>query len=172
MLDEGDRAEIANSLNEIDRTELQSYNEQIKNQIHTYNSEKLTEIFETFGIENDELLAEVENGEATLIEVRTEIRSALSEMTPEERQDTWTTLKEADLRRDIVVRQRIDNARLQVKERQSTRLQWLEKASENIQDPARKERVQNRLEVRSTVVDNRADRISNRLEKREAFRSR
>lgn len=170
LLEQGDRLAIASKIKEMDKTELQQYNEQIRNKIHAQNAESVSKTFDALGIENDELLAKVENGKATASEVRTEIRNAVQAMTPEEKRAAWTTLKESGVRKDVAVRAKIEKARLNINERKATRLDYLNRASERIQNPERKARVQSALEQRSSVIDNRIDAISNRLDRAKEIR--
>lgn len=165
LLEQGDRLAIASKIKEMDKTELQQYNEQIRNKIRAQNAEIVRKTFNSLGIENDELLTKVENGEATHEEVRNVIRNAVQAMTPEEKRAAWTTLKESGVRKDVAVRAKIEKARLNINERKAARLDWLTRASEKIQDPERKARVQSALEQRSRVIDSRIGAISNRLER-------
>jgi Spy/CpxP family protein refolding chaperone len=170
LLEQGDRLAIASKIKEMDKTELQQYNEQIRNKIHAQNAEIVSKTFDSLGIENDELLTKVENGEATHEEVRNEIRNAVQAMTPEEKRAAFTTLKESGVRKDVAVRAKIEKARLNINERKATRLDYLEKASERIQNPERKARVQSALEQRYGVIDSRIDAISNRLDRAKEIR--
>lgn len=170
LLEQGDRLAIASKIRAMDKTELQQYNEQIRNKIRAQNAEIVSKTFDALGIENEELVAKVENGEATHAEVRNEIRNAVEAMTPEEKRAAWTTLMESGVRKDVAVRARIEKARLNINERKATRIDYLAKASEGIQDPERKARVQLALEQRLSVIDNRIDIISNRLDRAKEIR--
>jgi hypothetical protein len=65
----------------------------------------------------------------------------------------------------VAVRAIIDKARLNVNERKATRLDYLTRASERIQDPEARARIQSALENRSAVIDSRIDAISDRLDR-------
>jgi len=170
LLDKGDRLEIAEKIKEMDKNELNQYNERIRNKIRVQNAEIIRKIFDSLGIENEELLTRIESGNATYAEVRNEIRNAIERMTPEERREAWGALKESGVRKDIAVRARIEKARLNINKRRAILLDYLKKASEKIQDPERKARVQNAIEKRSDIIQRRIDTISNRLEKTKEIR--
>jgi hypothetical protein len=165
LLEQGDRLAIAARIKEMDKTDLKQYNEQIRSRIHAQNAEIVRKTFEALGIDNEELISKVSNGEANSSEVRDEVRNAVQAMTPEERKAAWANLKESGVKKDIAVRARIEKARLNINERKATRLDYLAKASEKIKDPERKARVQSALENRSAVIDGRISAISDRLDK-------
>ncbi len=165
LLEQGDKLAIASRIKGLNNTELEQYNEQIRNKIYAQNAEIVSKTFDVLGIENDVLLTKIENGEVTNEEVRNEIRDALQAMTSEEKRSAWTTLKESGIRKVVAVRAKIEKARLNIFERKAKRLDYLTKATERIQDPDRKAKVQSTLEKRSSTIENRTYAISNRLEK-------
>jgi len=165
LLGEDDKLEIAEAIKDLDKENLKNYNERIRQKVHELNAEIVLKTFESFGIEDTELIQKVENGEATHAEVREAIRNAVKNMTPEERREGWTKLKESNVKRDVAARTKIETARLRINERLEKRNEYLLKATERIQDPERRERVQTHLEERSVEIQGRIDRISERLEK-------
>jgi hypothetical protein len=156
---------LEGEIQQVDWSEIEEYNAEIKSKIHEQNAQIVGKLFESLGIENDELLEKVRNGEATFAEVRDVVAAAVKDMTPEERKEAWTELKEDGVRKMIAVRAKIEKARLNINERKATRLEFLTEASGQIKDPAVKARVQAALEKRSGVVDARIEKLSGRLEK-------
>jgi len=165
LVGEGNRPLLFGKISGIDRSELDVYNEDIKNLIHSQNFEIVSKIFESLGIENDELLQQIKDGSATYADVKKVISETVKDMTPQERKEAWTEIKESGVRKEIAARAKIEKARLNINERKSIRLEYLTKASGQIKDSEVKARVQASLEKRSGIVDARIERISGRLEK-------
>lgn len=164
LLKEGDRLEIAKKIKEMNWSEVREYNDRIKIKVRAQNAEIARKTFESLGVDNPELLAKIESGEVSIKEVRVEIETRFKSMSAEEKKESLVKLRESDVKKDLIVREKMEKSRLVQNERTAKRIEYAQKASERIKDPVRKERVQKTLEVRSDKVDQRIEKNTNRIE--------
>ena len=71
---------IRESLKDIEKNELKEINEKVKNMIREHNAERAKQAFERLGAKNDELIEQIREGAAKREELKTELKTKLSEL--------------------------------------------------------------------------------------------
>jgi hypothetical protein len=152
------RTEIDNS------AELEELNVEIRNTIRSFNARRVEAELERLGVENAELVASIEAGEATPSEIRQALREAFKEITAE---------RKAEIKENV--RARIDQkvqVRAEVKERAldnfvERKRELLDNRIEKINDSNApyefRQRIAQRIEDRKDKIENASERIQNRV---------
>ena len=121
LLSKEDAAALRIRLKEIDREELKNINEEIKNKVREFNVEQLKKTYEILGIEDTSLIDQYANGEATLKDIRAQIKEQLQSMSEEERKTAISKLKEAGVKRVVTAKAAIEKVKLKALERKEAR---------------------------------------------------
>ena len=142
VLIEEDKKEVRDALKDIERTNLQSINEEIKQAIRAHNAEKIQELLDRLGISNPELIQKILDKNASLGEVKKELNGMYGKMNSEERKLAGAKLREHATKRIIAEKELIKEARehgpkrlLEIRSKETQRLSnWLEKRAQDLND--------------------------------------
>ena len=148
-----------------DKERLKEMREKIKESKKDFNAAKVQAAFGALGIRNPELLAKVENGEATLKEVREYLKESFKELSKDKKRDAVKKMRET-ISKDAVFKRAVsDKARLNYLERKQSRLEnRLEKAERLDIDEDAKEKLRERISAIGEKIENADARIEKRQE--------
>ena len=83
------------------KEEMKSLREQIRNMIRNFNRDRLNSIYEITELVDENLLEQYEDGDATIEEVKEQLREYFDNLTKEERRELFAELKMNNIRRLI-----------------------------------------------------------------------
>jgi len=126
LIPAGDRDELMRRLNSIKHPQLDKLDNAISEATHLYNADQVKAIFTSLGITDEALIKAVEDGTATKEQIKTAIKAALADMTPEQKKEALLKLREALSKKAVSHRAAIANALANRFERQSQR--WEERS--------------------------------------------
>ena len=157
-LDGNEKGQLRSRFNEVKRAELDSIRDQILQERRELNAERAEKILEHMGIDDDELLESIKNGELTEEEIGRKLREYYNNLTPEQRQ----TLKQK-------IRGEMDDRINKVNDRtMAHKANWYTKSSERLQERADELQEAGQTGA-STILSNRAAKIT---ERRDMMRNR
>jgi hypothetical protein len=110
-LDGNDHTQLRGRSDNIDRNELRNMNDDIKHAVNEYNSDRIKEFLDAIGDANSSaILDQIAQGRALIQDAQNQIRNAYDALTPEQKQEASTKIKELGLKRNIQERNIIDKA--------------------------------------------------------------
>ena len=96
---------------------------EIKQKIRQHNKEKMDKIKAQHGLEINEVIEKLGNGEITTEQAKEQIKQKLNEMTPKQRFGNYTTIKEDALRNQIQARQKFEEVKKDFALRERVRME-------------------------------------------------
>ncbi|MFZ5955683.1 MAG: hypothetical protein ACOYT4_04615 [Nanoarchaeota archaeon] len=153
-LDSSDKEALVKELKEIDRTELQEYNDQIKEKIRAFNSERVGKLMDLTGIQIEGLEDKIKNGEINSVQALKQIRNEYKVMSNEEKNQVKNNFKNNVTARDVKNAAVVSKIRQKRAETISTRAENRAQVLAKQGHPVLAARVQARADTFSTRAQN------------------
>lgn len=166
ILDANDKKEIKEAVKELDKNELKSMNEEIKNTVRMHNAETITALLQKMGTTNPELIQKIIDGNATAEEVKQAVLTAFEDLNMSEKQLAAAKIKENAIKRMVAEKNMIQEARnkamQKILERDQNRLNrmsdWLKNKANDLNANGFEDRAK-RMENISQRMDNISQKI-------------
>ncbi len=131
-LDGNDRVQLHKRSDDLDKNELRHMNDDIKHAVNKYNSDRIKELLDAIGDANSSAIAaQIAQGRELIEDAQRQIREAYDALTPEQRQEASSKIRELGLRRNIqeknIFDKAVQNMEQRMKERRDNRGQELKK---------------------------------------------
>ncbi len=153
-----DRAALAEKFKEIDKTELDALNEQIKELVREFNAQRVERFTEFVGETGPELAQKVRNGELNMNQIKARIGEAFKGLKPVNKQQAFNKMKEANAKVRVAQQAKTVAAKNQFLERRVNRLEnRVEKIGDKLEQT--KERFR-------AVVENVKGQVRDRIQQR------
>ena len=165
LLTPSDAEQLRNKIKRMDREELNELTRKVRERIRAFNAEKLQKIFEILGIENTELIARLQSGNATIKGVRDIIKEQLKAMTPEEKKEKLAELKEEGVKRNIFRAAAMQKAKLNYLVRKEARLTKRLNQISKINDTEKRDQLRNMISNRLRVINKEEVKVINRQQR-------
>ncbi|MBU0535757.1 MAG: hypothetical protein KKE20_02240 [Nanoarchaeota archaeon] len=165
LLKAGDVLEIRNRLRVMESSEINSLTGQIREQKREHNAEMIRNALNSMNIQNEGLVNRIRTGEATVGEVRQEIRKDLTAMQPAQRRTALQNALELRTKRAVETQQKIDQARLNSLERRQTRLEQRAVRLEQIEGPEA-DAIRAHIEARIQEMEESGEQLGESIETR------
>jgi hypothetical protein len=101
ILTAADKIEIKETIKDLDKNELNEYNERIRQVGREFSAEKVEALLKLMDTENPELIAKINAGTATPAEITTALRDAYRALTPEQKRLFSSIVKENIIKKTI-----------------------------------------------------------------------
>ena len=98
LLDDDAIVTLREQMKDFYKEEMQSLREQIRNMIRNFNRNRLHSIYDIVGLVDEELLEQYKDGEATIAEVKVQLREYFNNLTKEEKRHLFSELKMNNIR--------------------------------------------------------------------------
>jgi len=161
----GKSAQVKEKIKNKENARVKELAGKINQKKQMFNSERVQAMFEKLGIENEELVGQIKEGEAALKQAQDQIRDRIKEMTPEEKKEAFSGLKEAGVKRAVAAKVKMDKIKAKSLDREQERLQnRLEKIERNAGEGKSSEALRNYINNRLRVNEAAQERTQERLE--------
>ncbi len=113
--------DLKEQIKEIVGDELQNYSKKIQNRIKQFNRNQIHRLYVFFGDENESLADEYQNGNMSMEQVKSQIRTMVNGKTEKEKNQIFSKLKEKEINEKDYANEEAENAMLNFEERERNR---------------------------------------------------